>query len=155
MRLLVRLEWLYGGAVGLPVLLAVVGFIYYPLAAQAGLFSPEGDSIGIVLFPLLLAAPVLALILLLYVQPATWRYGDNATLMEGDRRHPWRLALSILFYGVPAAFVLYDVVLICLSGVTSLDGLFLIVDLPLLAWLLMLRAAMSASRLSSADARIA
>jgi hypothetical protein len=135
----IHLEWLNAGAIVLPVLLVLAGIIYYPLVAQ------EGGSIGLALFSLILAAPILMLILLLYVQPATWRYADNATIWEGSRDYPWRLALSVLLYGVPAACILCDTIY-CLAGFAGLDVIFLIVEVPLLLWLLLLRAAMAAPR---------
>jgi hypothetical protein len=136
---------LVAGAIVIPLLGLLEAFIYYPAELRSGDLPIDADSIAIPLSWAVTSAPFNILVLLLFTLPAIYHYGGDATWKTLDRSHPWRASLSILLYGVPAVFLVGDLIY-SFMYLPLYNASIVIVSVPMVLWLLMLRGAMAAPR---------
>lgn len=140
-------HWLWLGALALPVLSAAVGFIYYPALLKSGVLPTEADSIGIPMFSAVLFSPLFAGLLVAFAWPAFHKYDGSAMFVSTNAVQPWRMAIGLIIYGLPAAAVASEPVQFLLSSkIPAIEHWWLLVDIPAIFWLLILRAAFTVNR---------
>ena len=148
---LIRKWWILTGVGLLPLLLVADAFLYYPALLRSGTLPTDADSIGIPIFQTAFSAIILMPALLIFALPGLWHYRDDAGWLEYDLSHPWRLLFSTLLYALPALIMIIERAFAIAERRPAYEYYDLIFVVPLLIWLLMLRAAMSAQRGSIPD----
>ena len=104
------------------------------------------DSIGIPIYSQVCVALTFLPILLLYAVPAWRGYDGSARLFGNLGLRPARSAVALIAYGIPAALVAGERIRSSISGRLLIENYDWLIALPLLLWLLVLRAAMAAPR---------
>jgi hypothetical protein len=142
----IRSSWLVAGAIIIPALLVLDALLYYPALLRSGTLPTNADSIGIPIYQSGITALVSVPVLLIYALPALWRYRGDAGLWEYPKSNSLRLFLSRILYALPAILLVCERVYFLSQRLPAYEYIDFIVVVPLLIWLLMLRAAMAAPR---------
>jgi hypothetical protein len=128
-------------AVSLPVCLSLTAFVYYDALLASGTLDPNADSISIPIFSTIMFAVVASPVIAAITAVCLRNYPGSVSLMNWYSNRPRRSVILSIVFGIPAIITALGVVHDLSKTLPWYEYLWLPISLLLIAWLLVLRAA--------------